>query len=196
MGHEQFSQVSALGSGNEHPKVLIHIGHVDTCDSLTPVEAVADTGAMTNVWGLADYKKAGLSVKRLQPTSAVIRAANGHKIDIDGQFHAIVKGKSPNNEDIVTKTIIYVSKSVNGMFLSKDSMTKLFIIGEEFPVIGQCKTDKNVDYDVLCNSLDNEGKRELLSGCSNTQDSSNCYCPQRTAVPPKPKTLPYLLPQS
>ena len=39
----------------------------------------------------------------------------GHILDTCGQFHAIIKGRS-QDEDIVTNTVIYVSKSLNGFF--------------------------------------------------------------------------------
>ena len=189
---DQIFQISALGPNSKHPKVHIHVGCAKDRDILTPVEAIADTGAMTNVWGLSDFQKAGFSMEQLEPTSAIVRAANGQKLDICGQFNAIVKGKSPSDEDIRTNTVIFVSKCVNGLFISKETLIKLFIINEDFPVIGQHKNGKHfVNYDVLCNSLDNEGKRDLLSGCSHPIDDSLCKCPQRTAVPPKPKSLPF-----
>ena len=190
---EQFSQISALGSTNQHPKVLVEVGFANNKDLLVSVEAVADTGAMTSVMGLEDYKNAGFSIEQLKPTSAVIRAANKQKLDICGSFNAIVKGKSPDNEDIVTFTDIYVSKCVNGLYISKETMMKLYIISNEFPVIGKCLSDKkSVNYDLLCHSLEKEDKRDFMNGCCNPTDNiSNCKCPQRTAVPPKPKTLPF-----
>ena len=121
----------------------------------------------------------------------MIRAANGQKLDICGQLQAIITGKTQDNKNIVTETVIHVSRNVSGFFLSKDTMIELCIISKDFPVIGLCN-EKNVEnYDVFCNSLSNEGKREIFSGCTHPLDKNVCKCPQRTPVPPKPKTLPF-----
>lgn len=109
---ENFSQISALGTTSKHPKVIISLGFAYNSNISTPVEAIADTEAMTNVWGLDDYKKAGFDNRQLKPASAVVRTANGEKLDICGQFHAVVKGKSPDNENNITITINYVTKNV------------------------------------------------------------------------------------
>ena len=196
---DQIFQISALGSRHRHLKINISISFADSDQHpVVPVEAIADTGAMSNVWGLRDFEKAGYAAKDLQPSSVTIRAANGQPLDICGQFNAICKGKSPSNEEISSKTIVYVSKSLNGFFLSRETMVQLFIIDEEFPVIGQCKNeyldkDNCINYgrDLFCNDLDDDVVRELFSGCSHPQSNSQCECPQRTAVPPKPKSLPF-----
>ena len=189
---EPFSQISALGSSNKHPKVVIDVECASNSSVKTSLEAIADTGAMTNVWGLEDFQKAGFSTKLLEPTSAVIRAANGQKLDICGQFRAIITGQSPDYKNIVTKTVIHVSKNVKGFFLSKDTMVDLCIISKDFPVIGLCYNEKKLEnYEVFCNSLSHESKREILSGCTHPLEKNICKCPQRTSVPPKPKTLPF-----
>ena len=187
---DQVFQISALGSNNKHPRVQVQVGCVKDKDILTCVDAIADTGAMTNVMGLNDFLKAGFTHGQLEPSSAVIRAANGQKLDLCGQFEAIVKGTSPN-EDITTNTIIYVCQSVNGLFISKETLIKLFIINDNFPMIGQHRNVKHANFEILCNSLDNVTKRGLMSGCSHPIDDGLCKCPQRTAVPPKPKSLPF-----
>ena len=74
-------------------------------------------------------------------------------------------------------------------------MIKLYILSEEFPVIGQCKNmdgakEQNPSHGKdTCND---SFIRVLNSGCSNPQDSSQCGCPQRTAVPlgQSPSLLP------
>ena len=134
---EQVLQISALGSNDRHPKVIINVGFAGA-DRPSPVqvEAIADTGAMSNVWGLQDFQEAGLSSADLNPTSVTIRAANGQTLDVCGQFEGVVTGKSPDGEDIVTKDIVYVSSSLKGFFLSRATMIKLYIIDDEFPVIG------------------------------------------------------------
>ena len=52
---EPFSQISALGSSNKHPKVVIGVECASNSSVKTSLEAIADTRAMTNVWGLEDF---------------------------------------------------------------------------------------------------------------------------------------------
>ena len=191
---DQIFQISALGSNHRHPRINISVGFADKDNHpVASVEAIADTGAMSNVWGLRDFEKAGFTTRDLQPSAVVIRAANGHILDICGQFNAIIKGRS-HDEDIITKTLIYVSRSLNGFFLSRQTMIQLFIIDEEFPVIGQCRSANGAKANELNgkdNGLDDNFIRALHEGCSSPSDSSQCGCPQRTAVPPRPKSLPF-----
>ena len=105
---DQIFQISALGSNRKHPRVQVKVGSVKDKDILAHVEAIADTGAMTNVWGLRDFLSAGFSHELLEPSSAVIRTANGQRLELSGKFEAIVKGKSPSEEDIVTNTDLCV----------------------------------------------------------------------------------------
>ena len=203
---EPVFQISALGPNHKHPKVNIHIGLAGiSSPHMVPVEAIADTGAMINVWGLKDFENAGFSTTNLQRATVTIRAANGQSLDICGQFEAIVKGKSPLGDDIIANSPVYVSKSLKGFFLSKNTMIQLYIINNEFPVIGSCsETNRDFqNYDVLYNDFVendfiralfsgcNDFIRALFSGCSEPLGDSQCRCPQRTSVPPKPKSLPF-----
>ena len=74
-------------------------------------------------------------------------------------------------------------------------MIKMYIIDEEFPIIGQCKIDDNKegkgDCVVTHDCSDSRLVRALFAGCSQPLDNSQCECPQRTAVPQKPKVLPF-----
>ena len=77
-------QISVIGSTKiQHPKVEIHVSAAGSGDPV-PVMAVADTGAMANVWGLGDFVKSGLCKQDLQPTCVKIKAANGQYLDIHG----------------------------------------------------------------------------------------------------------------
>ena len=192
--NEHIFQISALGPNHKHPRINISIGFADKDSRPTAsVEAIADTGAMSNVWGLRDFEKAGFTTRDLQPSTVTISAANGQTLDISGKFNAVIEGRA-ENENIITNTIIYISRSLNGFFLSRETMIGLYIIDEKFPVIGQCRNVNGAELNHskdLCNGLNDNFVRALFSGCSNPLDSSQCGCPQRSAVPPRPKSLPF-----
>ena len=82
---EKVFQVSALGSTNvQHPKVMIQVGAEGSGD-LVPVMAIADTGAMANVWGLKDFLKSGFSENMIQPAVVKINTADEQCLDIHGK---------------------------------------------------------------------------------------------------------------
>lgn len=192
---DHITQLSALETRtNGHPKVTIAVGFSQWNDPRwTPVEAIADTGAQSNVWGLEDFLKAGFLVKNLQPSSTKIRAANASPMTIIGQFKALIKGQSSKGEDILCQQLVFVSDSISGFYLSCNTMIDLNIIDKKFPVIGSCPTNSNKSF--MTGSKENKKDvsiRALSSGCGHPHDDLiTCKCPQRTMVPDKPKNLPF-----
>ena len=199
---EQITQVSAINNNRTHPKTTIHIGFAGQAEThIAPVEVVADTGAMSNVWGLTDFVDAGFSVKDLHPSSAKIRSVNEQSMDIVGQFKGLFRGLTPTKELIECTAIVYVSNSVRGFYLSYDTMKNLYIVGNDFPTIGSCMIlDANKDKKPYLNAhphankvdKDNISIRSISSGCAHpNNDTVTCECPQRTAVPSRPQSLPF-----
>ena len=185
---EQISQISALETrALEHPKAPISIRFAEGNKTVwASIEAIADTGAQTNVWGLEDFQMAGFSVGDLRPSSLKIRAANASQMNIVGQFKGLFKGKSPSGEDISCEDTVIVSDSVKGFFLSCNTMKELLIIDRQFPIIGSAapsvKSIKPNEFSI----------RALSAGCGHPHDDlPTCNCPQRTVVPDKPKSLPF-----
>ena len=185
---EQISQISALETKTlEHPKVPISIQLAEGNTAVwASVEAIADTGAQTNVWGLEEFLKAGFAVGDLRPSSMKIRAANASQMNIVGQFKGVFKGKSPCGENILCEDIVIVSDSVKNFFLSCNTMKKLFIIDNQFPIVGHVSPTPE-------NKKQNEfSVRALSAGCGHPHDDlPTCNCPPRTVVPDKPKSLPF-----
>ena len=191
---DHVTQISAVENSSGHPKVTISVGFAEWNNPrCSPVNAIADTGAQSNVWGLEDFKAAGFLVKNLKPSNAKIRAANASQMSIVGQFKGLIKGTMPNGEEIHCKSLIYVSDSVKGFYLSCETMISLQIIDRTFPIVGSCLV-KPKNYSKV-ESLGNKqdiNVRSLTSGCSHPhEDLVSCGCPQRTVVPDKPKTLPF-----
>ena len=185
---DQVSQISALETrALQHPKASISIQFAEGNNTAwAPVEAIADTGAQTNVWGLEDFQMAGFSVGDLRPSSMKIRAANSNPMNIVGQFKGVFKGKSPTGEDILCEDTVIVSDSVKGFFLSCNTMKDLLIIDKQFPIIGSVAPP---DKDKKVNEF---SIRALSAGCGHPHEElPTCNCPQRTVVPDKPKSLPF-----
>ncbi len=165
---------------SEHPRVELTIAKREKATAGVTIKAVADSGAMSNLWGLRQYLDSGFKQEDLKIATMDIRAANKNRINIIGAFEATVQGHSPDGDTVSSSCLVYVSDSVNDFFLSFETMLDLGILGDAFPTIG------------LYNSVDKSPKfvRCLNSGCTD-MDESGCSCPHRESIPPRPKTLPF-----
>ena len=178
--------------GRAHPKIVVRLRPVESPDFVL-VEGIADTGAQSNIWGMQDFLRAGFHESMLDKVPLSVRAANKQPIDISGGFLAQFED-DPDKSGISCQAMVLVSKSVTGLFISFDTLIRLRAISENFPIIGKCTLHgaytltSQIDVsDISINSL-------LLvnQGCSTpTEDPNQCSCPQRSAVPLRPKSLPY-----
>ena len=171
-----------------HPKVSLQLRPAFRGNFVT-IEAIADTGAQSNLMGYKAFQQAGFNRSSLQNASIKLSAANKNAIDIIGGFKAQFRGVSPSGETVSCIGMIYVSESVSEFFLSYSTMIDLSIVDENFPIIGRCTTNE-----VGHGSNDKVGQTLLIrtvnSGCMKN-DEEVCDCPQRSAVPQKPKQLPF-----
>ena len=195
---DMVNQVSAINGSQRHPMTLIRVGLSDTKKTdLVVVQAIADTGAMSNVWGKDQYLASGFSLSDLSPSKTKLKAANGQPIPVLGQFNCIFEGKTVNNDMIKCIDIVFVAENINVFFLSNKTMKLLYIVDNNFPTIGQCLPHVNNvnEVDDLETNKINEiclDLRSLSSGCTNPRDdNASCTCPIRTSVPNKPKCLPF-----
>ena len=71
-----------------HPTVNLRINIDGRRSESVDVEAVADTGAQSNIWSLENFLKAGFMMSDLSPATLSLNAANKSPIKINGVFHA------------------------------------------------------------------------------------------------------------
>ena len=174
---------------SEHPKIELTISHRSRAAVKVTVMAIADSGAMSNLWSLEQYLGCGFKKEDLKPASLDITAANRNRMNIVGVFEAIIQGQSPDGETASSSSPIYVSDSVNDFFLSFETMLDLGILGRAFPTIGAYGREKE----------QTEPKpivpgcmiRGINAGCLEIDETSKCSCPLRESVPPKPDKLPF-----
>ncbi len=155
------------------------------------VSAVADTGAQSDVWSLSDFLACGFSQKDLIPVSIGLSAANRLPIKIEGAFFA----KLSNGDKDSCHSMVYVSSSVQGMYLSYDSLLNLGILSAIYsssiaPVSETADGTETCDHDPKSAIT---GKRFINNGCiaSNVLDDGSCSCPQRAVTPTRPSQLPF-----
>ena len=194
MGHTNIRvQVSGCGQNQRgHPIIKFQLKPEFT-DRLVTVSAIADTGAQTNLWNLDGFIKAGFDVKMLQKPSVKLSAANRQTIDVVGDFRADFIGYSPAGKKISWNSVVHVSGSVSGFFLSFDTLIKLMVVERNFPVVGNCPANsQDEESSKGVSKQDVElSVRALNFGCLEENDNGGCDCPQRSAVPRKPATLPF-----
>ena len=152
---------------SNHPRVAINIEDGTRQGS---VMAVADSGAMSNLWSLKGFLDSGFQRKDLKQVSIDIRAANKNPLNILGYFDCKISGSSVNNISVSCLSRIYVSDNVNDFYMSYDTMLDLGIVNRAFPSIGQFSN--------------------IQVNASNSSDA--CDCPKRGPVPGKPVRLPFV----
>ena len=144
------------------------------------VSAIADTGAQSDLWSLADFLAQGFSRTDLYPVSLGLSAANRSPISIEGAFFAKIEATPQQGDVSECRSMVYVSSSVQGMYLSYDTLLNLGVLRSIFPSVGQAGVN-SPSVNVI---------REIHDGCD-TPGNETCSCPQRTVTPPRPKDLPF-----
>ena len=111
---------ATVASVRSHPKITLQISPAGECNSATVV-GVADTGAQSNLWGMTSFLNAGFKKDILEPVSIKMSSASSEPISIEGGFLADISGDSPEGKRLSCREIIYVSKSVTGLFFFRNS---------------------------------------------------------------------------
>ena len=158
----------------DHPRVRINIG-LPGNNKQGMVMAVADSGAMSNLWGLKEFLDSGFNKSDLIPIAIDIKAANKSPLNILGYLNAKIHGHCVNGNIITCHSKIYVSDSVQDFYLSYDTMLDLGILGRNFPAIGQFSQERG----------------SVVHATLSTDTGNTCNCPKRAPVPVKPEKLPF-----
>ena len=174
----------------KHPMLTLRICPKGSSKSVTIV-GIADTGAQSNIIGYKDFLSCGLDGNILQNATLKIHAANKTPLNVVGGFVATIEGIAPGNGFNKCDTVIYVSKSVTGMYVSFDTLIKLNVVSSDFPIMGVQKSDRSKPIEEV-SEVSPVHLLALNSGClSSDVKSVHCDCPQRSAVPLRPKSLPF-----
>ena len=120
----------------KHPTVKLSLEPEHAPATSSTVDAVADSGAQLDVWGMDAYLQAGYSRKDLHPVSMSVDAANKSAIRIDGAFFATVTGFTATGAPIQTRVMVYVSRDVKSFYLSETAMYALGMLSPNFPTPG------------------------------------------------------------
>ena len=179
-----------------HPRIKITISAAERqgTPNQTPtptahVSAIADTGAQSDLWSLSEYLSCGFSRDALRPVTIGLTAANRSPISIEGAFFANLQAAPVSGKTTSCRTMLYVSSSVQSMYLSYESMLNLGILTSTFPSGESQPNIPPMDRPTPSTNA----ALSLNDGCRapSTPNTASCSCPQRDATPPRPTELPF-----
>ena len=180
----------------DHPRVPLTI-ELDTRkrtkDSASPcaplpladVSAIVDTGAQSDLWAFSEFLTCGFSRDHLHPIRMSLSAANRSPIAIEGAFFAKLSTKSPDGRELSCRSMVYVSSSVQDIYLSYESFLNLGPLANGFP--GGNSPPKHHQHA--------PGRTPPVNATSSLNDGCDappilhgpaCSCPQRQAPPTTP----------
>ena len=160
-------------------------------------KAKLDSCAQSCLWSLKDCMQAGFQKEDLIPVSLKLNAANKSSIEIVGAVIARLHGTLPDGKEISCATMIYVSPSAEGFFLSLEAMLDMGLLSSGSLLfandIHSIESGDGHGHGISIQSKPQASNRVLNAGCSTSQSDpdSGCSCPSRTIVPPRPDSLPF-----
>ena len=160
------------------------------------ISAIADTGAQSDLWSLDEFLAWGFCRDDLSPVSLKLSAANRSSISIEGAFFAKLTAKSRNGEKSSCRSMVYVSSSVNAMYLSYESLLNLGILSQIF-TSADSPNGANHSNDMPHSTKNvqpvTSEVRSINEGCSTpcARREEPCSCPQREVTPLRPAKLPF-----
>ena len=195
----------------DHPRVPITISidtsaqvryHTANRTSITHAEVsdIADTGAQSDLWSMTDFLACGFSRDDLLPVRVGLSAANRSPISIECAFFAKLTTKLHSGKVTSCRFMVYVSSSVQTMYLSYDSLLNLGILSKDFSSFTTANMAKVGHHTRYSDAADPNrmpppinGVRSINGGCTATSDphDTTCSCPQHDATPPRPSELPF-----
>ncbi len=134
------------------------------------VHGIADTGAQICLWSAADCYESGYKESDLIMVKQKISAVNRQPIGILGAVFLAVEAGA-----YATSLMALVTPEVEGLYLSRQVLTALYVIPKSFPTAGDAKV--------------REGEEGTVSTVASTASIwAPCGCLQRQAPPRDPMT--------
>ena len=137
---------------------------------------MADTGCQSCLAGIKIAHRLGLNEGNLIPVTLKMHAANNRNIKILGATILRFSGTNSAGEMLKTRQVVYITDSSDKLFLSREACTALGIITDNFPAIGDTKSDEGI----YTNTVDSSKVHDI-----------SCDCPRRELPPPMPTQLPF-----
>ena len=149
------------------------------------VLAKLDSCAQSCLWSKKEYLSAGFKEEDLIPVSLGLKAANKSSIEISGAILARIEVEI-NKEKHLCSTMVYVSPSCDGFYLSLEAMLDLNLL----QTLNNC-----AHIDAACGLMaGSDGNVDATAEAAPHPPMSSdepCTCPVRTPPPARPDKLPF-----
>ena len=100
---------------------------------------VMDTGAQLTVGPINLLHHIGVKRETIFPIAMVVNGASKAPLMVEGAILLKFSGRNPNTgQTLYTRQLVYISSSVDQVYLSKAACIDLGMIPADFPSIGSC----------------------------------------------------------
>ena len=147
-------------------------------------KATDDTGAQLTVMNVGELHSLGVKQETILPVATNVNTVTSSAVDIvGGIFLRISAHDELGKQRRETRQLVYVSKSIQGIYLSEEACRALGLIPHKFPTVGQFSQEP----------ASVSGMSQLRK-CTNTgivgPDEKPCNCPKRSLPPTDDPVLP------
>ena len=137
-----------------------------------------DTGAQLAVINVGELHSLGVKPDSILPVATDVNTVTSSSVDVVGGIFLRISGYNEiTKQRRERRQLAYVSKSIQGIYLSEEGCRALGLIPQEFPRIGQFDTGGTANL---------SGVSSLLK-CANSgnvgPNDKPCQCPKRSLPP-------------
>ena len=104
----------------EHRTVALKLSFERQSSKIFKVQGINDSGAQSDLWSLDHYLQSGFKISDLYPAKMSLNAANNSLIRIAGVFFAQIAGMTNSGDTVLSRSMVYVSRDVNALYLSHE----------------------------------------------------------------------------
>ena len=126
--------------------------HLSVLPNAVSVDAMANTGCQSCLAGFKLIEKLKLSSKDLIPVNMQIHSADNHDILILVAVILRLFRRDQLGDERMARQIIYITDSIEKLFLSREAFVDLGIVSTHFPVVGEvpAQADRSMPFKVNC----------------------------------------------
>ena len=159
------------------------------CPKVSSFNVVAklDSCAQSCLWSKKEYLGAGFKEEDLIPVSLGLKAANKSSIEITGAILVRINVEV-NNKKHSCATMVYVSPSCEGFYMSLEAMLDLNLLH----TLTNClPADATCDVMTDVTTADDPSATAKTPAHPPMSSSEPCACPERKPPPARPDNLPF-----
>jgi hypothetical protein len=152
-------------------------------------ESVADTGATVVFRETGLMQEMGLKLEQLLPTNLTLFTVDKKSLTVLGAVPVIISVQCEDGGTATTRDLLYIMEELSSVFISRDALSNLGIIGKEFPKVHSSMSLSWV-AGVQGSSADTAIEQNSIKPDHFIGETADCGCSVRE-LPPEPPTMPF-----